>query len=153
MKQADRRQSGTLRVKRSFPNTPYVAVQQQFKDHCDLNKIVAKYKTTGRWQEVVMAGKGGVYADISSIGDYQESVEKVLKANNAFMTLPAEIRVRFNNDPGELLEFIQDPRNFEEGKKLGLFKANQVAQDTTRNNDTNDKRETLSDPKPQTNSP
>lgn len=148
MKIPERRQSGTIRVKRSFPNTPYVAVQQQFKDHCDLNKIVAKYKTTGRWQEVVMAGKGGVYADISAIGDYQESVEKVLKANNAFMTLPAEIRVRFNNDPGELLQFIQDPRNFEEGKKLGLFKATQVAQDTTPNTNLNDKGETHSDSKP-----
>lgn len=145
MKIPERRQSGTIRVKRSFPNTPYVAVQQQFKDHCDLNKIVAKYKTTGRWQEVVMAGQGGVYADISSIGDYQESVEKVLKANNAFMTLPAEIRVRFNNDPGELLKFIQNPRNFEEGKKLGLFKSDKVAQDTTRKNDQNEIRETHSD--------
>lgn len=93
--------------------------QQQFKDQCDVNKIVAKYKTTGQWLH--LTGKRGVFADVSQIGDYHESLNKIQSANAAFAALPAELRLRFNNDPGKLLEFIQDPKNYDEGVKLGIF--------------------------------
>jgi len=36
------------------------------------------------------------------------------------------IRERFNNDPGKLLKFIDDPKNLEEGRKLGIFSTPEI---------------------------
>ena len=47
---------------------------------------------------------------------------KVAKATQAFMALPVAIRTRFGNDVVNLLEFIDDPRNIDEARKLGLLK-------------------------------
>lgn len=93
--------------------------QQQFKDECDVNNIVKKYETTGEWLHLTK--RQGVYADVSEIKDYHQSLDKVQRANDAFMSLPAEMRLRFKNDPGQLLEFLADPKNKEEGIKLGLY--------------------------------
>lgn len=45
----------------------------------------------------------------------------VMKAKDAFMTLPSEVRRRFQNDPAELLEFIEKPENKEQCIKWGIF--------------------------------
>lgn len=36
------------------------------------------------------------------------------------MSLPAELRKRFRNDPGMLLAFLEDPQNRAEAESLGL---------------------------------
>jgi hypothetical protein len=40
-----------------------------------------------------------------------------------FMSLPAKIRSRFQNDPGAFLDFVQNPENRDEMIELGLAKA------------------------------
>lgn len=110
--------------------------QQQFKDQCDVNKIVAKYKTTGHWLH--LTSKKGVYADVSQVSDYHESLNKIQSAQAAFAALPAELRLRFNNDPGKLLEFIQDPKNYDEGVKLGIFEPKNQNKLDANKNDLND---------------
>ena len=117
MKVIHKEKTGRVRV--STVNDAPSLTQQQFKDQCDVNKIIAKYKTTGEWTHLTK--KGGVYADVSSIKDYHQSLQKVLDANNAFAALPAQIRNRFQNDPAQLLAFLQDPKNHAEGVELGLF--------------------------------
>jgi len=99
-------------------NTP-TRTQQQFRDQVDVNNIIAKYKKTGEWQH--LTHRQGVYADVSNITDYQTSLNKVIRANAAFASLPAQIRLRFENDPSKLLAFMQDPQNYDEGVKLGLI--------------------------------
>lgn len=98
--------------------TPSVT-QQQFKDQCDVNKIIEKYQATGEIHH--LARESGAYADLSNIPDYQTALNTVIRAEQTFDMLPAAIRERFKNDPSELLTFIQDPKNKEEGIKLGLF--------------------------------
>lgn len=101
--------------------------QQQWKDQCDVNNIVAKYQDTGELTHV--ARQKGVYADISQIGDYHQSLQKVMDANSAFMTLPAEVRLRFANDPAQFIAFTADPdKNYDEGVKLGLFEPKKQTQ-------------------------
>lgn len=125
-------------------NTQRSRTQKQFADQCDVNQIVAKYKTTGQWQH--MTNKQGVYADVSEITDYHSSVQKVLDANNAFMALPSTLRARFGNDPGELLAFLQDPKNREEAIKLGLIDKKAEPKPRSLNvNDLNDLKEALRD--------
>ena len=44
-----------------------------------------------------------------------------MTAEEQFGALPANVRREFDNDPGKMLEFIQDPDNYERGVELGLF--------------------------------
>jgi len=60
------------------------------------------------------------YGDFSSGADYHQVCNQVLAAKAEFMELPAKIRDRFHNDPGNLLEFLGNPENAEEALKLGL---------------------------------
>lgn len=87
---------------------------------CDVNNIMAKYRKTGVFPEV-RPGQP-VYADFSTTADYHTSLNQVIEAQEAFDLLPAHIRERMGNDPGALIDFVNDPANQEEGEQLGLFK-------------------------------
>lgn len=112
-----KREDGSINV--ITLNTEKTLTQQQFRDECDINKIIKSYEQTGAFTHVT--SKVGQYADFSNIKSYHEMVDQVLYAQEAFMTLPAPVRARFRNDPGELLQFIQDPSNRDEAATLGLI--------------------------------
>lgn len=123
MKKITTEKNGRVRVQ--TVNDGNSKTRQEFKDMTDINKMVAKYQETGEWTHITR--KEGVYADVSGIQalDYQASLSKVLAANEAFMQLDPELRARFQNDPAQLLEFVQDQKNYDEGVKLGLFEPKQ----------------------------
>lgn len=91
---------------------------QSFKDECDINNIVARHAQTGEYTH--LSNKLGQYADLTSITSYHDMVNQVHYANEAFETLPPKMRLRFKNDPGELLAFLQDRKNLNEAIELGL---------------------------------
>lgn len=93
--------------------------QQQFKDECDINNIMAKYQKTGEFTGAIR--KGGQYGDFSQITDFHDMQNTLIYAQEAFMLLPANVRTRFRNDPGELLNFLQDENNYDEALDLGLL--------------------------------
>jgi phage internal scaffolding protein len=111
------RENGTTKVV-TINNQPSLA-QQQFKDECDVNKIMKKYEQTG--QIYHLNKKQGVYADLSTINNYQEMLHDIQKAEEAFDSLPAEVRYKFRNDPSQLITFLADPQNKEEAIKIGLI--------------------------------
>lgn len=113
------RPNGTLRV--STVNDEPSLTQQQFAADCDVNNIMKKYADTG--QLTHLANRTGIFSDFTQITDYHGMVQLVQYADQAFNSLPAEMRKRFDNDPGKLLEFIQDTNNYEEALKLGLVNA------------------------------
>lgn len=117
MQKITKRSDGSVRVQ--TVNSEKSLTQQQFKDECDINNIMKKYEQTGEFLHLTK--KQGQYADFSEIQDYQAMYDTVIKAEEAFMTLPAETRLRFQNNPGKLIEFIQDEKNYEEGVKLGIL--------------------------------
>lgn len=93
--------------------------QQQWKDECDVNKIMEQMYKTGSLTHI-RNQQTGAYADLTDLPDYQTSLNTIIKANETFEALPAEIRTRFKNDPAELIAFIDDEKNIEESYKLGL---------------------------------
>jgi phage internal scaffolding protein len=93
--------------------------QQQFKDDCDINKILKRYAQTGQAPAVFTQG---MYGDFSDVPSYQESCEIVIKAEQQFRSLPSEIRKRFNHSPEEFLAFATNEKNIEEMRSLGLAK-------------------------------
>jgi phage internal scaffolding protein len=95
--------------------------QQHFKDECDVNNILRKYQKTGLIDHVNRFQ--GDYADLSDVPDFQDSLNAVIDAQEAFMTLPSSIRKQFGNDPAAFLDFVHDPDNRDEMVKMGLAKA------------------------------
>lgn len=92
---------------------------QSFEKECDINNIIRRYETTGEIHS--RNSKVGRYSDFSEITSYQEMLETVRYADEAFSSLPALVRQRFSNDPQQLLTFLQDPSNTDEAAKLGLL--------------------------------
>lgn len=107
--------------------------QQQFKEECDINNIIKKFNDTGQFRHVT--SKEGMYGDFSLFTDYRDMWHAVRSAEDAFSTLPAEVRKRFRNDPQELIDFLGDPKNYEEALELGLV--NKRDEPAINNNDLN----------------
>lgn len=95
--------------------------RQSMKDEADINTIVKRYMETG-FSEYVNT-KSPVYMNVSDMGDYGAALAQVREAERFFSGLPARIRKRFKNDAGEFLDFMSDPANEVEGRKLGLARA------------------------------
>lgn len=111
-------QNGKTRRRVQTVNKDPSKTQQHFKDHVNVNNIMKKYLQTGAITH--LSGKTGVYADITEIGSYQDAMQKVLNANAAFEQLPSELRMKFANDPQNLITYLKDPKNNEESIALGL---------------------------------
>ena len=97
---------------------------QQFKDQCDRHLIVSRYLKTGH---LPTTQKQPFYGDFSNVSSYQDALDVVSRGEEMFNALPSTIRGRFNNDPVELINFVEDPRNFSEAIRLGLLPDSNVA--------------------------
>lgn len=94
--------------------------QQCFSDMCDVNKIMAKW-LNGNGPNPHVQPDFTQYRDVSNIGSYQDMLEVVMNAQSDFDSLSADVRARFKNDVGNLLEFVGNPANLDECVKLGLM--------------------------------
>lgn len=93
--------------------------KQSERDACDINKIMAQYERSGVLKHVAL--NSGFYADVSSVPDYQAAFDVVAAADTLFASLPADIRARFNNNPGDYLDFVSNPANRDELIKMGVI--------------------------------
>ena len=111
---------GLLRRKRVFADLDYETklTQQQFKDDCDLNLIMKNYHEKGVVPDLVRSNPS--YRDFSTVTDFMDAMNTVVKAQEQFDALPAEVRSRFSNDPALFLAFATDPKNLPEMVKLGF---------------------------------
>jgi phage internal scaffolding protein len=94
------------------------AAQQQFKDQCDLNLILKKFKATGVINHVA---RGELQQGICPSITLHEAMNTVAHANTMFEELPSQIRKRFNNDPVSLMAFLENPKNKAEAVELGIL--------------------------------
>lgn len=86
-------------------------VQQHLKEEADINTIVRRFGITG---QMPFGPTGGMYGDFTGFPtDYLAALEVVDRADAAFMSLPAEVRERFHNNPAELVEFANS-RSYED---------------------------------------
>lgn len=86
---------------------------------CDINKIVARYVKDGSLPPF----KEGVFTDVSEVGDYRSALERVRAADALFMTLPPQVRAKFENDTGAFIEFMADPANKDKAVEYGIIEA------------------------------
>lgn len=93
---------------------------QQWKDSCDVNKIMEKYKKTGSITHVRNRVEG-VYADLTQLPvSYQEALDTIKTAEKAFEAIPAKVRQEFDNNPSKLISFLADKKNLDKAAELGL---------------------------------
>lgn len=92
--------------------------KQQFADECNINNIMSKFEKN-QLIEHVNEHKGD-YGDFATFESYHDSVNRVIEAQDAFMTVPAKIRAKFNNDPASFLAYVQDPANADSMIEMGL---------------------------------
>lgn len=100
--------------------------QQQFKDECDINNILRQFNVTGLLPQAPLSPR---YGDFTGITDYHSALNAVIAAEDGFMALPADLRARFQNDPEQLIEFLDQPENYDEAVKLGLVDTKMVEND------------------------
>ena len=91
--------------------------QQHYKEECDINTILQKFNVTGLLPESPLSPR---YGDFSGISDYHTAMNRVLAVQDEFEALPAQIRARFENDPAQLIEFLENSDNRPEAEALGL---------------------------------
>lgn len=99
--------------------------KQSFKDECDINTIMDKFTKTGVLNHVARHQMQYGYATAT---DLREALDIIEQGQSMFMDLPAVVRKRFNHDPAEFLEFVQNPANKEELADLGLLNDEALAE-------------------------
>jgi len=99
------------------PNSP--VTKQSFAAECDINTIMSRYQSTGEMPVINQVVPQ--YLDLDQT-DFQEAMQIVAVAQSLFAELPSAIRNRFQNDPGQFLDFTSNPDNAPEMRKLGLLK-------------------------------
>lgn len=91
-------------------------VQSQAAD-ADINTIVKRFGITG---ELPQGLRPPTFEDFSEVVDFHTAQQAIVEAREAFMQMPADVRARFHNDPGEFVQFCSDEANLPEMRKLGL---------------------------------
>lgn len=100
--------------------------KQSFKAGTAVDAILKKYATQGVnpndvglfSANVAHHGQFGVQPTL----DYHDMLEKVIRAENWFKSLPSALRERFGHDVGQVLAFMANPQNTAECVKLKLFR-------------------------------
>lgn len=104
------------------PNQPVPAFQslteQCHKDECDIHVIMKKFKEQGVITHV--NAHKGTYGDYANAPSYHEAQNIIAEAASLFESVPAHIRAAMDNDPQQFVDFMQNPRNRDEMKELGL---------------------------------
>lgn len=97
--------------------------EQHHKDAHDINNIMKKYQKVGINYNALPPTSRGAYGDFTGAKNFYESTLAVMQAQESFNSLPSTVRKRFNNNPQELFDFLNDKKNRDEAISLGLIDA------------------------------
>lgn len=92
--------------------------KQSFADESNINIIMKRYEKTGMLDHLNRFD--GQYGDFIEAPDYHTAMNAIREAGELFMTIPAGVRAKFENDPAKFLAFVQDEKNHEEMVEMGL---------------------------------
>lgn len=93
--------------------------QQRFKEECDVNYVLAKYKVPQNADAemvkrllavsdpaMVSAVRTGSFEDVSEVPDYAGAIRQRREALLGFQRLPVDVRMQFGNNPEIFSEFV-----------------------------------------------
>lgn len=87
--------------------------KQSDADQADINTIVRNFGLTGTIPIITLPP---TIEEFSEIFDFQTAMNVMARANEAFLALPAEARARFNNNPHQFVNFIDEMMNTDNPK-------------------------------------
>lgn len=91
--------------------------QQEFAVEADINRIVDKHVKSG-----LPFPTGGQFADVSNVPDFNQAMDTVVKAQEAWMQLPAKVRRHFGDKAENFLSALHDKERHPELERLGIIK-------------------------------
>jgi len=105
-------------VKPTINKLPSKTVQS-FGNEVNINQIMARAK---KRQAVYINPRQPIWGeDVSQGMSFHDTLNRIAEIRGQFMALSPDLRDHFDNDPAKMLEFIKDPKNEAEGRKIGLY--------------------------------
>lgn len=99
--------------------------QQEFKESCDINNILAKFSVQARALGVepsqLMPQDQGTYGDFSQLDDFQTAQNKIAFLNDQFSSLPSDVRRKFGDNLNTFMSALSDPNRIDELGELGVW--------------------------------
>ena len=99
--------------------------QQEFKESCDINNILAKFavqaQALGVEPSQLMPQDQGTYGDFSNLDDFQTAQNKIAFLNDQFSNLPSNVRRKFGDDLNTFIGAISDPNRIDELGEMGVW--------------------------------
>ena len=92
--------------------------QQNMKEECDINVMVKRFQKS---PELIPPVMPTVQDFTNSVTDFQSAMNMVRAGEEAFASLPADLREEFRNDPQRFMDFVHNPDNRDQAIKLGLI--------------------------------
>lgn len=94
-------------------------VQQNFAQGSSVGDLVERHRLGAAISDP-SATRQPIFGDFTSL-DFQRYQDTVIDVKRNFDKLPSKVRRKFNNDPYQLLRFVDDPANLAEAKELGII--------------------------------
>lgn len=108
--------------------------KQEHKAECDIHNILKQYQQTGIITHI--SNQQPIYADLPDALDYQSSLNILMSADEAFSTLPSQVRDHYDNDPAAFLAAFSDPSQEDQLRAWGLLKPSREPHEPTDPNPT-----------------
>lgn len=96
---------------------------QSFAKEADINFIMRRFEQTGFLVDPILAARAKqrpLFGDFVDVPDYQEILGRIARFREHFDRLPVSTKLKFENDPERLINFLADPVNDAEAIDLGL---------------------------------
>lgn len=90
---------------------------QSMKDEADINILVKRFGLTGVIPQNVRVP---LLNDFDEVFDFQSAQNAIVSARESFMSLNADVRERFQNDPAKFVIFCDDPKNLDQLREWGM---------------------------------
>lgn len=107
-----------LRQRVSIDVSSPILTEQQHKNSCDINYIVAQFQKTGIFPPNTKIAN---YLDNTSTPALEDAFRTVSEAQESFLDLPANIRRLMDNDPSKMEDFLRDDANTDILLKYGII--------------------------------
>lgn len=92
--------------------------QQHLAEETNINWIVNRYQQTG---EVPQHQLPPLNIDFAQGLDFQQAMDQIVQAREAFDALPSGVRSKFHNDPAEFVDFMSNADNRDQIRGMGLW--------------------------------
>jgi phage internal scaffolding protein len=112
-------------VRVTFETEGESLTEQQFAEESQILNKIRKYDSQGFFDTINR--NPAQYNDFTQVRDLADAIDQIEEAREAFLTIPSDVRKKFNNSPSEFFEFASKENNYDELVKLGLATAKVVS--------------------------